>query len=246
MLLLIILLAILIISLLSFGIGYLISIKDGKLASLSKLLVSFAAGTMLSVALLDMLPEALEALNSEELFIYVLLGVVGFFFMERFVLWYHHHDCDHCYHPSAYLVLVGDSIHNFIDGVAIAAAFMVDFTLGVSTTFAIFMHEVPQEIADFGVLLHSGFSKTKALLYNFLSSLSAILGGLVAFFFLSQFENFMSIALSLGAGMFIYIACSDLIPEMHKEANKSNSFYQFIPFILGLAGIYLLGTLLHP
>lgn len=209
--------------------------KDPKFLSL---FVSFAAGVMLATSFFDLFPEALELGGAENIFMPAFLGIVLFFFLERFVLWFHHHDDHPQVHPSAVLITVGDAIHNFIDGVVIAATFMTNPSLGVITTLAIAAHEIPHELADFSVLLHSGMSRAKALFYNFLSALTALLGSILGFYFLEQIEGGLPFFLSFTAGMFIYIACSDLIPDLHQEFKKSRSWTQVMPFILGIFLIY--------
>lgn len=204
-------------------------------------LLSFAAGTMLAVSFLDLLPKALESAGENvNIFTPVLLGIVVFFFLERFVLWFHHHDETHGMHPSAILILLGDGLHNFIDGVAITAAFLVSPGLGFATTLAIAAHEIPQEIADFSVLVHGGMEKTKALFFNFISGLTALAGAILGFYFLEGLGGVVPLFLAFTAGMFIYIACSDLIPEIHKSAEKQKSWTQFLPFLLGIATLWIL------
>lgn len=204
-------------------------------------LLSFAAGTMLAVSFLDLLPEALESASEEtNIFVLALLGIVIFFFLERFVLWFHHHDETHGMKPSAVLILLGDGLHNFIDGVAIAAAFLVSPALGFATTLAIAAHEIPQEIADFSVLVHGGMQRIKALTFNFISGLTALAGAILGFYFLEGLEGIVPLFLAFTAGMFIYIACSDLIPEIHKSAEKQKSWTQFLPFLLGIATLWIL------
>lgn len=198
-------------------------------------LVSFAAGVMLSASLLDLLPEALEAAEEGDIFTYVLIGVVLFFFLERFVLWFHHHHEHHGENPSTVLVLFGDTIHNLIDGVAIAAAFLTDPMLGFVTTLAIAAHEIPQEIADLGVLIAGGMKRGKALLFNFFSGLTAVVGAIFAYFYLEPIESEIWKVLAFAAGMFLYIACSDLIPELHKEFRSHKRWTQSAPFLIGIA-----------
>lgn len=203
--------------------------------------LSFAAGTMLAVAFLDLLPEAAEtAPEGLDIFVPAFLGIVVFFFIERFVLWFHHHDDLHGMKPSAILILLGDGLHNFIDGIAIAAAFLANPGLGVVTTLAIAAHEIPQEIADFSVLVHSGMRRGRALFFNFISGLTALVGGILGFYFLENLTGFIPVFLSFTAGMFIYIACSDLIPEIHKSAEKHKNWTQFVPFLLGITVLWLL------
>lgn len=206
--------------------------------------VAFAAGVMLTTAFIDLLPEALENNKSGNIFVYGLLGIVIFFLMERFVLWFHHHDEIHT-KPSAYLLLLGDSIHNFFDGLAIAAAFLSNPGLGLVTTLAIAAHEIPQEIADFSILIHSGIKKTKALFYNFLSAITALIGAVLGFYYLNRFENAIPLFLMFLSGVFVYIACSDLIPDLHQDFKKQKRWSTTIPFILGVMLTYFLITSLE-
>ena len=225
------------------------TLKKVKSRILYSYIVSFAAGVMLATAFLELLPEALNAGSNTSITLFsVLIGIVAFFFLERFVLWYHHHD-EHIQHaqqadPSNILVLVGDSLHNFIDGVSLAAAYTVSSELGVAVTLAIVAHEIPQEMADFGVLVHGGYSKSRALFFNFLSASTSLLGGLFGYFFLSTFDGIEPLLLGFGAGMFTYIACSDLIPGMHKEFKDTKAWTQSIPFVVGIILIYFLSIYL--
>lgn len=196
--------------------------------------VSFAAGILLATAFFDLFPEAAEeGVEISGIFISALFGIVTFFFMERFVLWFHHHDI-HNEKPSSVLILLGDGLHNFIDGIAIAAAFLSSPGLGIATTLAIAAHEAPHEIADFSVLIAGGMKKTKALLYNFLSALTALVGAVGGFYFIDSLTGLLPLALSFTAGMFIYIACADLIPDLHKDFQKQKNWTQSLPFLLGI------------
>lgn len=197
--------------------------------------VSFAAGMLLATAFFDLLPEAAGGeIEITRVFFFTFLGIVTFFFLERFVLWFHHHDELHDTQPSAILILLGDGLHNFIDGVAIAAAYLTNPTLGLTTTLAIAAHEAPHEIADFSVLIAGGMKKARALFFNFLSGLAALLGAVSGFYFLESLEGLLSLALAFTAGMFIYIACADLIPDLHKEFKRQKNWAQSLPFILGI------------
>ena len=201
------------------------------------ILVSFAAGSLLGAAFLDLIPEAVE--ETPDIFIYVLSGILIFFLMEKFLYWYHCHKgkCD--VHTFTYLNLIGDGIHNCIDGIIIATSFLINVQLGMVTSLAIILHEIPQEIGDFGILVYGGLSKRKALFYNFVTSLTAFLGALIAYFFLSgKTENFASFVIAFAAGGFIYIACSDIIPELHKERDIKRSFLQFILLLMGMGIIF--------
>lgn len=209
-------------------------------------LVSFAAGVILTTAFFDLLPEALhEGGESMNIFAPTFAGIISFFFLERFLLWFHHHDESHGEEPSSFLILIGDSFHNFIDGVVIAAAFLTNPALGVATAIAIAAHEIPHEIADFTILIHSGMSKMKALLLNFFSSLIAVLGAVGGYFFLNTLEYWLPLSLAFSAGMFIYIACSDLIPDMHKDFKKQKGWVQSLPFIVGIILMYASITFLR-
>lgn len=203
--------------------------------------VSFAAGVLLATAFLDIFPEAHQAGPQTDIFLPALLGVVTFFFMEKFIVWFHHHDGTHNLHPSTLLILLGDGIHNFFDGLAIATTFLTNPALGITTTIAIAAHEIPQEIADLSLLIRGGMSKSKALFYNFLSALTAVLGALLGVYFLQFFETITPLALGFTAGVFIYIACSDLIPDLHHNFKKDKRWEQSVPFVLGILLIYVLG-----
>lgn len=242
---LLIIIASLLVSVISFSGAFLLF--WGKLVTqkTAAYFLSFAAGTMLAVSFLDLLPEALEsASEGANIFAPVLLGIVVFFFLERFVIWFHHHDETHGMQPPAVLILLGDGLHNFLDGVAITAAFLVSPGLGFVTTLAIAAHEIPQEIADFSVLVQGGMRKTRALFFNFLSGLTALVGALISFYFLENIAEFLPISLAFTAGMFIYIACSDLIPEIHKNAERQKNWTQFLPFLLGITVLWILVNLL--
>lgn len=207
----------------------------------STYLVGFAAGVMLATAFLDILPEALHDNKDQSIYIYGLAGVITFFLIERFVLWFHHHDEIHT-KPSSYLILLGDGLHNFFDGLAIAAAFLVSVNLGIITTIAISAHEIPQEIADFSILINGGMKKGKALFYNFLSALTALVGAILGFNYLNKFAKLTPFFLMFSAGVFIYIACSDLIPDLHQDFKKQKKWATTLPFIFGVLLTYFLIT----
>lgn len=204
-------------------------------------LISFAAGVMLTTAFTDLLPEAQEAAGELDIFLPALGGIMTFFFLERFILSLHHHEERPRFKPSVFLVLLGDGFHNFFDGVAIAATFMTNPVLGLTTTLAIVAHELPHEIADFSILVYGGMTRGKALFFNFISALTAVLGGIVGFYFLNFFEKVEPVAIAFTAGVFIYIACSDLIPEVHKDFKKQQRWLQSGAFLIGAIAIYLVG-----
>ena len=204
-------------------IGILFSYK--KIKQFLHYFVSFAAASLLAVAFFDLIPEGSEKLLSSGTdigiaLVFVLIGILIFFTVERFIHW-HHCDREDCHDtPAGFLILTGDFVHNFIDGILIAGAFLLDTFTGIMMTFTVIVHEIPQEFGDFSVLIHSGFSKKKALLYNFISALSAVLGGIIGFFMLDNASRFIPYAALIAAGGFIYIALSDIVPSMHKHKDR--------------------------
>lgn len=212
-------------------------------------LVSFAAGVILTTAFLDLFPEAAEQAKElgveVNIFLPAFLGIVSSFFIERFLLWFHHHEHTHGLQPTLFLITIGDGIHNFIDGVTIAATYLANPTLGLITTIAIAAHEIPQEIADFGILIHSGLSKKSAVYINLISAFTAIVGGILGYFFLNRFTTGLPILLAFSAGIFIYISCSDLIPDLHRDYKVQKKWVQALPFIIGIVLMYSLITFLH-
>lgn len=225
-------------SILSLTGGFLLLSKKTLSEPLSLKLSSLAAGVLLATAFLDLFPESLETIGDGDIFVPALSGMVGFFLLERFFWFHHHHDTHHDTHhgvgPSSYFVIFGDSIHNFIDGVAIAAGFLVSVPLGISTAIAVAAHEIPQELADFSILLSQGFSRRKALYINVVSSLTALFGAVLTYFAADQIEPYLPIVIAFTAGMFIYVASSDLIPELHRSGEKGQPVSQVIAFIIGI------------
>jgi len=212
-------------------------------------LVSFAAGALLGAAFLDLLPEALEETGGP-VFVYALLGIIIFYIIETFLYWYHchyghhHHHAHHRkVHPFAWLNLFGDAVHNFVDGMIIAAGYLANVPVGIATTVAVVLHEIPQELGDFGILIFGGMSRGKALFFNFLSALTAVLGALAVYFFNTMFDGLSAILVPFAAGGFIYIASADLLPELHKERNVQKAFTQLFFFLLGIAVIWLMTIL---
>lgn len=208
-------------------------------------LIAFSAGTLLGDAFIHLLPEAFEV--SEEplgLSLSVLAGFVGFFLLEKVLHWHHHHGLEKDFEhekPFGWVNLAGDFVHNFLDGTIIAAGFLISIPIGVATTVAVVFHELPQELSDFGVLLAAGFSRKKALLLNFLSAISAVAGAFVILFFQSSFSQQTELVLvSIVSGGFIYIAGTDLLPQLQKEKKFSTSMLQLAFFCLGLIAMYLL------
>ncbi|MFA4906261.1 MAG: ZIP family metal transporter [Candidatus Margulisiibacteriota bacterium] len=223
-----------VISVLSLAGAFALVLKDEVLQQILLSVVGFSAGALAGSAFLHLLPESLEQMSPGSTFTYALLGFSFFFLMERIFYWRHCHEekCD--VHAFTYLNLFGDSLHNFIDGLVIAASFIVSLPLGIATSIAVASHEIPQEIGDFGVLVYGGFSKAKALLFNLLTALTAVLGGVIGYYLSTAISGLAPILLPVTAGGFIYIAASDLIPELHKEKDNRKANLAFILFILGL------------
>jgi zinc and cadmium transporter len=203
-------------------------------------LISLAVGGLMGGAFLHLLPEAAEQFGARDVFLYALAGFFLFLITEKVIRWRHCHE-DHCpVHAFAYMNLIGDAIHNFIDGLIMAAAFVSGLGLGVASTIAIFLHEVPQEIGDFGVLVYGGIKKEKALLYNFFTAVTAVLGGIFGYYLLSFAETASAFLLPVAAGGFLYIAASDLIPEIRKENDVKKFVLNFMIIFLGISAMYLL------
>lgn len=210
-----------------------LALGHSRLKEILGVFVAFASGALLSASFLHMMPEASHEIG-ERVFPCVLAGILFFFFIEKFIHW-HHCGKEECkVHPVAHLNLIGDGLHNFIDGVIIAAAYMVSTSVGMLTTFAIALHEIPQEFGDFSILLHSGMSSRKALFCNFLSATTAILGALAGYLFLSRIQEYIPYSIAIASGGFVYIATADLIPELHRQKNKKKLVIQTISLIFGV------------
>ena len=214
-----------------------LALKEKLLSKILLMLVSFASGSLLGGAFLHLIPESLSTYD-ESIFIAILIGIVVFFLLEK-SLWRHCHDRECSVHTFAYLNMFGDGIHNFIDGLIIAASFIAGTPLGVAATLAVIAHELPQEIGDFGILVYGGFSRTKALFYNFLTAITAIVGAAFMYFF-SAFIPSLPYLLAFAAGSFIYIATTDLIPELHKERSPARSLAEFVLLSVGIAFMWAL------
>lgn len=234
--------SVLIISLISFVGLFTISISTERLKRIMLPLISFAAGTLLGDAFIHILPELVEANGWDmSLSLYLILAILFFFVLEHFIRWHHyHHVGEEERHPVGMLNLIGDGVHNFMDGLIIGAAYLVDVRVGFATTLAVIFHELPQEIGDFAILLHSGFTKAKALLFNFLSALTAMIGAILAVWAGEAFDEALPVLLALTAGGFIYIATVDLIPELHKEVSIKKSLIQLISILAGVSLMFLL------
>ena len=219
-------------------------------------LVSFAVGTLLGAVFLEILPHAIGSTgNLQALFATVLAGILGFFVLEKLVLWRHCHieDCeahDHHAEPddrgrSGLMIIIGDGFHNFVDGILIAAAFLQSTELGVITAAAIIAHEIPQEIGDFVILLHSGYSKLAALALNLLSSLAMLVGALLAYFTLQAAQEWIGTVLALAAASMIYVAVADLIPGLHRRPELHATAQQVGLIALGVALIWVVGDVVR-
>ena len=233
-------------------LGIFIVFKKDNKKSFLKALISLAAGALLTVAFLDMLPEAIESevFDPHTIFMTVLASVVFFFLLERVFHWHHCH-CEEHGKPNterkkslAVINLVGDGIHNFVDGALIASAFILDFHAGLMVTLAVVLHEIPQEITDFGVLLYAGLSKAKAILYNLLTALIAVVGALIFYYFGTSVEGIIPIMLAFAAGNFIYLATADLIPELHHGEDKKQIVSHSLWLVVGVLLMYFVGQIL--
>ncbi len=225
------------------------------------MLVSYAIGALLGAAFLNTLPEALElSEDPKQITIIVLLGILIFFILEKLVLWRHCH-MDECevhdpehgrsidkvqndHGRSGMMIILGDTFHNFVDGILIAAAFMVDIQLGIVTAIAIIAHEVPQEAGDFIILLNSGYSRTHALLLNLLSSIATLVGGVLAYFMLHQLNHLVLPMLAIATACMIYVAMADLIPGLHKRPELAATVQQVVLISFGIGSIWLVETML--
>lgn len=229
-------------SLLTFVAVILLAIKHEFLNKIIFMLVSLAAGTMLGSSFLHLIPEAMELLDAEIVLETVLFSILGFYLLEQLMHWHHPHKEGHV-HSFGYLNLVGDIIHNFIDGIIVAGAFVVDIRLGLVTLFAVALHEIPQELSDFAVLLYAGFRKRKAIFVNFLAGVAAVVGGIVGYFLTSSTETLVPYLLAIAAGGFLYIATSDLVPEIKKQDNLNKSMQATFMLILGIGLAFIIGVI---
>lgn len=227
-------------------------------------LVSFAIGALLGAAFLALLPHAMTSAPNDvhNISLAILIGLLVFFLLEKLVLWRHchHDDCEvhtpdeeshhhghrHQDGPAAgKLVLLGDAVHNFVDGILIAAAFMTDIELGIVTALAVAAHEIPQEVGDFAILLQSGFSRAKALAFNILSSMTTVVGALLAYWSLGSVQEWIPYVLAIAASSFIYVAVADLIPGLHQKLDAKTSIQQITLIIAGVITIYFAHSHLH-
>lgn len=236
--------AVLAVSFVSFVGVVTLSISRKMLDRILFIFVSFATGTLLGAAFLDLIPEAIEY-EVPGIMFFTLLGMLSFFVIEKFIHWHHHHAGKKEAHSVTYLNIIGDGFHNFIDGVVIAASFLHSVPVGITTTIAIIFHEIPQEIGDFSILIHGGFSRAKALLFNFASALVAVVGGLLGYLFFSPVESILPYLLAYTAGHFVYIASVDLLPELVEQKSVKISLVQFTSILVGIGVIWLITGTFH-
>ncbi|MFW6110671.1 MAG: ZIP family metal transporter [Thermoproteota archaeon] len=216
-------------------------LKEELMNKILLVLVAFSAGALIGGAFLHLMPEAIlqfgiiDESSVLNVFLYLILGFCSFFILEQFIHWHHHHSTSHPkIMPFSYLVLISDGMHNFIDGLVMAASFTVSYSTGIATALAIALHEIPQELGDFGVLIYGGFQRKKALLLNYLSAVAVILGGITGCLIYSWVGS-INLLLPFAAGNFIYIASTDLIPEIRYKDNLKKSSIRFGVFLLGIA-----------
>jgi len=231
------------VSLISLVGVFTLSLKEDILRKYIFMFISIAVGALLGDAFIHIIPEALEnSTNPTLIGSLIITGIILFFILEKLLHWHHHGEKEESMgiHPVGKLVLLSDGVHNFLDGIIIGASFMVSVPVGIATTMAVILHEIPQEIGDFAVLLHSGYTRKRALWLNFLSAFMAFLGATI-FFMLGEFaETVSSYFLPIAAGGFIYIAMTDLIPELHKAEQNKRSLFQIVSIVMGFLLMFAL------
>lgn len=226
-----------VVSLISLIGVFTLAIDQKRLQKFLLYFVSLSAGTLLGDAFIHLLPEAYKNLDGKvTAALYILTGIIAFFILEKFIHWRHCHKipCESHEHPFSYIILVGDAIHNFIDGMIIAASFSANISIGIATTVAVIFHEIPHEMGNFGSLLYAGFSRSRAIFFNFLSALTAILGAMLVLIINFDAIQITKFLVPFAAGGFIYIASADLIPEIHKNVEVKKSVLQLFFFIIGI------------
>src|SRR3989344_5942649 len=222
--------------------GLLLLWKENLARKISLTLVSFAAGSLLGAAFFDLFPEALEEIGYEKTTVFFIIGILAVFLSEKFLKWYHCHDQEVCnYHTFSGSVLFGDAIHNLIDGIVIAAAFSINMGTGIAATISVFFSEIPQEIGDFGVLLHAGYTKARVFWANFATALTTVIGALIGYLALSYVHYWIGWLLAFAAGTFVYISVSDLLPELRHKSTKIDVLH-FVVMVLGVMVIWFVGV----
>ena len=216
-------------------------LREERQVTLIPYLVSYSTGTLLTAALLGLIPHAIEHTSTFLVLSTVLIGIILFFLLEKLLIWRHCHDSECKVHRvSGTMLLVGDAFHNFTDGIIIAAGFLSSVPIGIVTSLSVIAHEIPQEVGDFGILLHSGYPKKKALLMNTLSSLSTIPGCIVAYYALGTIHTAIPYTMALSAASFLYISLADLTPELHHEIGLGSTIRQLLLMLFGVATIIIL------
>lgn len=236
-------LSVVLVSLISLVGVFTLYVNASRLRRFLLYMVSFAAGAMIGDAFIHLLPEAIErAPNIQSVSASILVGIVVFFMLEKFLYWRHCHTptTEQHPHPVGLMNLISDGVHNFLDGVIIAASYLVSIPLGIATTIAVGLHEIPQEVGDFGILMHAGYTRKKALFFNVLTACLAILGTVITLIIGERVSNFVQFLVPITLGGFVYIAAADLLPEVHNEEHTGRSVLQFIFFILGILVMALL------
>jgi len=236
--------------------GFLLVWRESFARKISLTLVSFAVGSLLGASFLELIPEAIAGGNYERIAPFIIIGIFAIFFFEKFLNVSHAHGADEEEHRESEpahtpahgreraitgAVLFGDSIHNFIDGILIAISFAASTEIGIATTIAVFFHEVPQEIGDFGILIHLGYARSKILLYNFLSALATPVGAVTGYFLSGRLEPHIPLFLAFAAGTFLYIAVADLLPELRHRHESGNGIIHFAAMVLGVLVIAAVG-----
>ncbi len=240
------LLSVIIVSLISLIGIFSLVLNKKRLENITLFFVSFSAGTLLGDAFIHLLPEAIDELGTGLIvWLWLLFGILIFFVLEKIICWRHCHiqTSEIHPHPLGMMNLIGDCLHNFIDGIIIAGSFLIDIRLGIATTIAVIAHEIPQEIGDFGVLIHAGYSRVKAITLNFITALTALAGAIITLVIGGQSENLIFYILPISAGGFIYIATADLIPELKKDTAAHKSIIQLLFIIIGIGLMILLKKL---
>lgn len=213
-------------------------------------LIAFAAGALLATGFLDTMQEAVELSRGHNIFVWVTLSFAGFFVIERLFLHLHHHDEDDKEHGEdlqlpAGMLLFGDALHNFIDGASIAASFFVSIPVGIVTSITVFIHEIPHELGDFGILLHKGWGRKKVFAFNILTGLAALFGAVLAYFLGAIFKDLIPLLLAITTGNFIYLSATDLLPEIHHHSKSSPALLHVLLFLMGIMSIWILTTFLN-
>lgn len=233
--------SVLTVSAISFSGLLALSLKERILRKYVFVLVALATGALFGDAFIHLIPESFKKLgNGPFVGTLIILGILLFFVLEKYLHWHHHENDHEAVRHTGKMILISDGLHNFIDGVIVTASYFVGIEIGIATTLAIILHEIPQEIGDFGILLHAGYKIKKALFFNFISALLAVLGAIVALFLHEIAETLILYFIPVAAGGFVYIAGSDLVPELHKTKSLKASISQFLAIILGVAAMALL------